>query len=464
MSKKMVLMVLAVGTSILLISSCIGLVSPVSAPGEVAATQGTKEDRIIITWEPVKRAGVYIVYRADSKNGEYEYIASTDGTAYVDVMVAPLLHYWYRIAAADYLGRVESEKLSPAVEGWSIHVFSWSGTAPVLGAAQFDIAANTAVPGEVFLAWSSEGESAVNIEVYRGGEWQDVAESFGITGGGVPGSVSVAAIGGIPYVAYRDETAGGSFTAAYLNGGGAPVWVQLGSAGQGTVPLREIESTFAGASFYVAALDDSEPETASSAVTVFQYDSGTGWQELPSPGLSVSGFSLTNDGSAPVVAYQNETDSVVVLRYDGGWTDTAVPFSYAAADIPDGYIDANFDMVSNALVLAFYDSAVAALKVFTFNGSDWLDISPPVTAAPGAGTVSVSSDQGIPYVFYKDSESNRGTVIRYQGISWQTIAQSEEIDGVTGQYNLHELAIDARQYTIFAFAREGNTINCDIYE
>ncbi len=456
----------AVVTVALFFFSCLALVSLKSAPEGVEATQGSEEDRVIITWEPVERAGVYHVYRSESKEGKYEYLASTDGTDYIDVTVAPLVRYWYRVAAADYLSRPESEKLSIPVEGWCIHVFSWSGSVVATGAAGFDAAPNAATPGELFVCWYGAGESAVTLEVYRDEQWQSVGEPVGVTDGDIQGSVTVAESGSVPYLAYRDQTTGGKLTAVKLEGNGEDAaWVPLEDPGQGSVPVRELRSTVVGGYLYVAALDDTTPATDPAPLLVFRYSDSTGWTDIsPEPPVSTSAPSLTNDGSAPIIAYENGAGSVSVRQYDGGnWVDTGTPFPYAGDDVPDGYLDSGFDPATSTYVLSFYDSGPGALKAFSYDGSVWTDMNPAVDAAPDAASVSVSAEEGIVYLFYKDRQSNRGTVISYAESQWQPVPQNETTVGITGQFNVDELDIEAVQFTIFAIAREANTVNADIY-
>lgn len=454
----------------LLTVSCIALVGPASAPENVKATQGTKEDRVILTWDEVKRAGVYAVYRSSSENGDYEYLASTDGTSYVDVAVAALVRYWYIVAAADYLGRAESEKPAAPVEGWCIHTFSWQSSTLTFDGSQFDIVANPAAIGEAFAVWCGATQSAVNAEVYREGEWRALSDPFGITTGDVAGSVSIATAGGVPYIAYRDEASGGELAAVYLDESGEePEWKTLGSAGPGISPIRGLESAFAGSDFYVAGLYDTVAEGEPAPVVVFLFSNDTGWQNVSpdAPAVSASSLSLAGGDADPFLAYYDETaTAVVVLQHDGGWTDTGFFLDYGAANVPDGYLDLCFDETTGELVLAFYDSTAGALKVWAYDTSagEWSGVvDPPVTAHPDAGTVGISSDQGVRYLYYKDSVSNRGTVTRFQDSSWETLPLSDETEGITGQLNLAELAIDARQYIVFAFAREGNSINADVY-
>ena len=465
---RMTLRIAALWFTLSFLASCIAFITPASAPEGVQATKGSEEDRVIITWSPVKHAGVYLLYRSSSKDGEYEYLASTDGTSYVDVKVIPLARYWYIVAAADLLGRPESEKPSLPVEGWCFHTFSWESSTVALNASGFDLASNPSVTGEAFLAWAGPEESPVNVAIYGESGWENLTDSFGVTNGSIAGSISIAVSADVPYVAYRDEASLGKLTAVYFDGNGEETaWTLLGSAGQSAGPVRELQSAFAGLDLYVAALDDTVPEEPSQTqLVVFRFSAATGWEDVsPEPPVtSASSFSLTG-GPEPFIAYTDQNGAVTVLRYDDGRIDTDFGRPSGGEDVPKGYLDLSFDETTSTLAMAFYDVTAEALKVSVFDyGTDaWSDMSVPVVADPQAGTVGVSADQGMLYLFYKDLDSRRGTVVRLQDSAWETLRQDDEIAGITGQYNLKELAIEARQQIVFAIAQEGNSIQTDVY-
>lgn len=450
--------------------ACMELGGPTTAPQSVTATEGTLENGVSLQWDAVAVAGVYIVYKADSEEGDYVYLASTDQTEYVDTAVEPWVHYWYRVAAADYLGSPESERLSAPVEGWSIHTYAWSGNTAAFGAAQFSLTVDRSVTGVAYLAWTDEGESAVTVGRYEDGGWGQVADPFGIADGDTTGSVAVAVSAGVPYVAYRDRSAagGGLLTAVKLvEGTEEDTWEVLGSGAEGTAAVRNLSCTVVGGELYVAALDDSTHGAAPAPILVYKYTNGGAW-EIISPGASGSNPVLIDNGASAVLAYEIDgpPSDIELITYNSGWT--SIPDSATVAgDIPDGYLDFAYDYTTETYALAYLDDDTGTLKVFTTDGTTWDDISPILSADPFLGSIGVAADQGAIYLFYRDTASSRGTVSRYSGSDgggWAVLPQDEDREGITGQLGLSHLSIEGHDGTIFAAARENTNVTADIYE
>ncbi|MFO8034324.1 MAG: fibronectin type III domain-containing protein, partial [Candidatus Bipolaricaulota bacterium] len=88
---------------------------------DFAATQGTHDDRIVVTWKRVSGATSYRLYRADDVTGPFEEpIATVSGTSYTDSDKAgnrlTLCHsYWYRLEVCTGTG---CTFLPSGVEGW----------------------------------------------------------------------------------------------------------------------------------------------------------------------------------------------------------------------------------------------------------------------------------------------------------------------------------------------------------
>ena len=53
-----------------------------SAPGGVAADDGTYSDRVKVTWQDVTGETGYTIYRSDTLNGTYTQLGSDEGVAF----------------------------------------------------------------------------------------------------------------------------------------------------------------------------------------------------------------------------------------------------------------------------------------------------------------------------------------------------------------------------------------------
>jgi hypothetical protein len=72
---------------------------PASAPGSLA---GTNEDgNIVLNWSPVSGAVGYIISRATSPGGPFNYVMSITETTYTDADLATNISYYYKIEAVN---------------------------------------------------------------------------------------------------------------------------------------------------------------------------------------------------------------------------------------------------------------------------------------------------------------------------------------------------------------------------
>ncbi|MCF7928970.1 MAG: hypothetical protein K9L68_08665 [Spirochaetales bacterium] len=84
-------------------------------PSGITASAGTYPDKIRVSWEPVKNAESYRVYRAGGSPSDFEAVAAVRGTTYLDNSAQTGKRYFYSITSTA-AGR-ESE-YSPVVRGW----------------------------------------------------------------------------------------------------------------------------------------------------------------------------------------------------------------------------------------------------------------------------------------------------------------------------------------------------------
>lgn len=72
----------------------------IGTPLNVAATDGTYNDRVTITWDSVAGATHYRVYRSDASEGDYSLVEDLiAGTAYDDTGATPGVDWYYRVSA-----------------------------------------------------------------------------------------------------------------------------------------------------------------------------------------------------------------------------------------------------------------------------------------------------------------------------------------------------------------------------
>ena len=88
---------------------------PPAAPTGVSASQGTRADRIRLSWNAVAGATSYAVFRAESEEGDRVRVATCSGTSWDDTSAGRGTNYWYWVAGAN-LGGTGAHG-GPA-EGW----------------------------------------------------------------------------------------------------------------------------------------------------------------------------------------------------------------------------------------------------------------------------------------------------------------------------------------------------------
>lgn len=77
---------------------------PLPAPQNLQATDGSRSDGVMLTWEAVPGASFYKVIRASEISGEYSQISTISSTQYLDSSAQALTTYWYQVSALDLSG------------------------------------------------------------------------------------------------------------------------------------------------------------------------------------------------------------------------------------------------------------------------------------------------------------------------------------------------------------------------
>ena len=152
-------------------------------PENIAATDGTRSDGVLVTWDPVPYADSYKVYRDTSSTGSFtDCVAGcTDvqtQSSYLDTTATPGVDYWYRVAACS-----EYTSCGPynGCSGLSTPV---RGSRSCLPQAPGNVSAAES-GGQVTISWdpaaSPPGYPVQRYEVYRataeGGPYTKIGET-----------------------------------------------------------------------------------------------------------------------------------------------------------------------------------------------------------------------------------------------------------------------------------------------
>ena len=270
-------------------------------------------------------------------------------------------------------------------------------------------------------------------------------------------------------MAYRDATTAGKISVRYpVDGEESTTWELLGAAGQGPESIQNITAAYTDTGLYIAALLPTDPMVSKGTIQVLRYSSGV-WSSIP-PGVSnASNPKLIAAGTGVALVYEDEdtaTDHKIhIMHYNSSWVAVGTPWDPTIAgndDIPVGYLDIAYESVTGAYVIAFYNSATQLLSLYTYTTSS-ADITPTLTADPDVGAVGVTADQGNIYLFYRNLESGRGTVMKRSGGTWAAVPVNDEQAGITGQFNLSELQIVVQNNLVYALSVDGGSTNVHLY-
>ena len=154
-----------------------------------------------------------------------------------------------------------------------------------------------------------------------------------------------------------------------------------------------------------------------------------GWQQMPSSSpaainvKTVSGVDLALLHDNPVVAYADSGGSLTVMEWVYGvegyeWQSIS---PMASEPILIGNSPVRLFVDNNILYLAYVESdqKVSVMQCYDNDGTwDWSYIgnsrfSDPV--ATGPGTLDLYVEGGVPYIFYKNANDNRGYVMKGPG-------------------------------------------------
>ncbi len=135
----------------------------------VSASDGTYDNRVVVTWTASPGTATYQVDRADSEGGPYAQIGTTTTTTYTDTTVVVGTTYWYRVRACNAAGcsanSVPDSGFAQAGAGGG-GGGGGGGTTPLPGQPSGVSATDGAHSDKIVVTWSSVS-GATSYRVYR---------------------------------------------------------------------------------------------------------------------------------------------------------------------------------------------------------------------------------------------------------------------------------------------------------
>ena len=258
------------------------------------------------------------------------------------------------------------------------------------------------------------------VRKYTGSSWTFL--DSGLSPSQTPSAMTIDKYG-VPYILFTDSSLYQSVKK--YNGS---QWIYVGNAGAvgghpGSTVSMQIDSAN---NIFVAYTDQAH----SNNVTVMKYN-GIGWTAIggvaiTSGGASFPALAIDRLGT-PYVAFQNNINSVSVMKYDssGHWVFVGNPgFSGAYSTNISIAID------TSGLPIVFFDDYGHSVhaSVMKYNGSTWNYVGSPgfspgpmlpyVTGSYYNSNICIDRN-GTPYVIFADSVYGyRISVMKYNGINW----------------------------------------------
>lgn len=140
----------------------------------VAASNAEKNGKPMLTWEPLEGAVKYKVYRADTEDGTYKLMLTTENHSYTNTNVELGKTYYYKVRALDAADNAVSEysdvvsgtyilprpvvTLSNAVKTGNV-ALSWK---PIEGAKEYKVYRSTEVDGKYSRMYTTVGNTYTN--------------------------------------------------------------------------------------------------------------------------------------------------------------------------------------------------------------------------------------------------------------------------------------------------------------
>jgi len=241
---------------------------------------------------------------------------------------------------------------------------------------------------------------------------------------------------GMPCVAFSDNSQSDAATVMRFNG---ISWGNIGSPGFSSVSVDSISIRINKYdTLYVAYEDRSNGMKA----TVMKFN-GSSWINVGAPDFSLGsakGLTMAFDSNGyPTVSFADGSDSgkVTVMHFNNGtWSQLGSQNFVPTTSTSIAY--------TNGITYVAYEHE--PILVSEYNGADWsLTGDQPIASVSVAGNSMVSDDSGNVYLAYCNVFNFKTTVVRYNGIKWDTIGAPNFF------YGKGKLAIDNHDTLYMAF-------------
>ena len=408
---------------------------------------------------------------------------TTDGTT---PSVATSLHDSVPVHVA--IGETVTVKAIAVADGYSnsdeaagtFHVTGWA----VVGSAGFSGARadyvslaidSSGTPYVAYMDYSTSPQYKATVEKFDGSSWTTVG-SAGFSAGAAPWTSIAVGGTGIPYVAFKDNSAGGKATVMRYSGGS---WAVLGSSAfsLGTYIYGSLAVfSSSGTDYPYVSFQDGG---SSSYLTVMQYSGSPGsWTDVGSVGFSAGQVFRTSmvvaPDASPIVAFMDNTTTVpnkaTVKQFtSGAWV--TIPsggegFSAGAIDYPSLAVTGSASAYTP--YVAYQDGAnsnKATVKCYSAGAWNTVPSGGEGFSSGSAGWTCLALDgSGTPWVAFSDgASSGKATVMKFDGSAWVVVGNA----GFTSDLASYlSFAIDGNgtPYLAYQDAAAGNKVTVMRYK
>lgn len=305
-------------------------------------------------------------------------------------------------------------------------------------ASEISLAVYKAIPYVAFKDQANDGKVTV---MKKNAAWEYVGSEDGFSKDWV-GQISLQIQEGTPYVAYADSTLGHKATVKRFMGTN---WEDVGTPGFSGI-VNSLSLQMDGSTPYLAYAD---ANAGHGKAAVMKYN-GSAWEYVGKRGFSqtdVHDISLSIYNGAPFVGYKDGVIAggggeghATVMGYNGTeWVNvgnaafSAGVINYSSLFISNGtaylaYEDRSADpmTVGKTTVMKLVGkttSTAPKVEVGPVSTGKWEDVGNPTFSADWARYQSMYVHNGTPYVAYADGDSERLTVMKYNGTTWESVGE-----------------------------------------
>ena len=314
-----------------------------------------------------------------------------------------------------------------------------------LDVTQSGLAANSSVAnvgGDPYVAWdeSSAGSYQVFVKRLVGSSWVRVGGSLNVDSAIDADGPDIASVNGVPFVTWVEHS--GSLSLLYVKRFTGTAWVLVGGGALDAMLSRDGSQptiTSIGGVPYVAWV---ETQQNGSVVVLVKRFVGGSWS-LVGPGiLNVSARGIA---SSPKLADVSGLPYVTWYEFDGAYDLVHVRRFDGTAFVPVGRDPLNLSATENAVVpsiavvggvpyVAWGEASGVAvqLNVARLAGGDWQNLGGPLNVNPAqdANAPTIASVGGAPAVTWQEDSGAVSQIrfARFDGVGWDALGGPLNVD------------------------------------